>query len=103
MSILEGIEDIPKHIEAWVKGEEALHPDVKTAIGFLQNSIAALLKETLPTLEAAKTSMLGEVATALTGGDKTAAGKAIIATAKTVVTTIGDDALHILATDVLAI
>lgn len=102
MTILAGIENLPKHIEAWLKGEEEAHPAVKDAVAFLTNSITALLKEDLPTLQAAKTAMLAEVATALTGGDKTSAGKALIATAKATVTTIGEDALHILATDVLA-
>jgi hypothetical protein len=103
MTILSGIENIPKHFKAWINGEEDLHPDLKVAFSFLQNSAAALLKEELPALQAAKTSMEQNVAAALTGGDKTAAGKAIIATAKTVATKLGDDALHILATDVLAI
>lgn len=103
MTILAGIENIPKHIEAWIKGEEDLHPAVKDVVDFLKNSIDALLKEELPTLKAAKAAMQQEVATALEGGDKSAAGKALIATAKTTVEKIGEDALHILATDVLAI
>lgn len=103
MTILAGIENFPKHFKAWIEGEEEAHPALKDAVALLKNSIAALLKEDLPALQLAKTAMEQEVSAALTGGDKTAAGKAIIATAKTTVAKLGEDALHILATDVLAI
>lgn len=97
------VEDGIKHFFANLEGA---HPALKDALTFLQNSAATLAKEIeavgLPALKTAATAIATEAAGALNGTiDKSTAGKAAIAAGKAAVKEVSDDALHILATDLL--
>ena len=105
-NVIKGFEHLPAHIREWFTAQENAHPSMKAAVDLLKNSLATLAAEIeqkgLPVVKQAAVALSVEIAGALTGTtSKGAAGTAAISTVKTTVSTLTDDALHILVTDLL--